>query len=114
MLSRQVEREPDELCVAGGERVVIGGPVDKIVGKISSPLGGALDVVDGEIEFLEGEASDLANHAGDQLIRGLRQWMPPRPGRRRRAEALRCQDQQESAARRRSPAACRRSWGQAS
>ena len=68
----QVECEANELGIAGRDGMVIGGPVDEVVRKVGSSRGGALDVVDGEVEFLEGEAAHLANHARDQLIRGLR------------------------------------------
>ncbi len=82
VLHRQIEGEADELGVAGRQRVVIGGPVDEVVGEVGATLGGALDVVDGEVELLEREAADLADHAGDQLVGGLGQRMALRPGRR--------------------------------
>ena len=81
MLCRQVEREPDKLGVGRRQRVVVGGPVDEVVGKIGAALRGALDVVDGEIELLEGEATDLAHHAGNQLVGSLRERMAFGPGR---------------------------------
>ena len=82
MLPGEVEREAEELGVAGREGVVVGGPVDEVVGEVGAALGRALDVVDREVELLEGEAADLADHAGDQLVRRLGQRMPLRPGRR--------------------------------
>ncbi len=74
------QRQPQELGVGGGQRVLVGGPVDEVVGQIRAGLADLADVVDGQIELLEGEPADLADHAGDQVVGGLGQRMALRPG----------------------------------
>ena len=104
------------------------GLVTKSYDRSAPRSSGVLDVVDRQVQFLEGEAADLPDHAGDHLIRGLRQWMSLRPGGSitlgallQTEEAVGVQPQRTrtkvaaaSASRRPSPAACRRWWGPAS
>ena len=63
-----VHRQPQELGVAHGQRVVVGGAVDEVIGQVGAGLAHRLDVVHGEVELLEGEAPHLADHAGDELV----------------------------------------------
>ena len=78
----QVQGEAEELGVAGGHGVVVGRPGDEVVRQVRAPGRAARDVVDRQVELLEGEAADLAHHAGDELVGGLRQRVALRPGRR--------------------------------
>ena len=78
---RRPQRQPQELGVTGGQGVLIGGPVDEVVGQVGTGLTRLADVVDGEVQLLEGEPADLANHAGDQVVGRLRQRMALRPRR---------------------------------
>ena len=79
-LERGAQRQPQELGVGGGQRVLVGGPVDEVVGQVRAGRTGLADVVDGEVELLEGEAADLADHAGDQVVGRLGQRVALRPG----------------------------------
>ena len=81
VLERRVEGQPEELGIARGQRVMVGGAVDEVVGQVRAASRGLLDVVDGQIQLLEGEAADLADHAGDELVRRIRQRVALRPGR---------------------------------
>ena len=60
---------------------MVGGPGDEVVRQVRPNPTSLHDVVDSEVKFLEGEAADLADHRPDQLIRGLGQRVPLRPGR---------------------------------
>ena len=51
------------------------GRLTIVVGEISPALASVLDVVDGQVQLLEGEAADLAHHARDHLVGGLREGM---------------------------------------
>ena len=73
--------EPQELGVARGQGVVVCGAVDEVVGQVRSARAGARDVVDGQVQLLEGEPADLADQARDQLVGGVGEGMPLRPGR---------------------------------
>src|SRR5215213_7179274 len=55
--------------------------IDEVIGKIGTIFRRLLDVVDGQVQLLERKAAHLADHAGDQLVGGLRQWMALRPRR---------------------------------
>ena len=59
--------------------MLICGPVDEVVGQIRPGFTDLADVVNGEIELLEGEPADLADHARDQVVGGLRQRVTFRP-----------------------------------
>ena len=76
---REVERQPQELGVAGHERVVVGGPGDEVVGQVGAGLAHRLDVVHRQVELLEGEPAHLADHARDQVVGRLRERMALRP-----------------------------------
>ena len=78
-IQRGAQGQPQELGVRGRERVVVGGAVDEVVGQVRARLGGDLDVVDGQVQLLEGEPADLAHHARDEVVRGLRQRVPLGP-----------------------------------
>lgn len=69
--------EAQEFGVGRRQSMVVGGPVDEVVGQVGAGAAGLLDVVDRQIEFLEGEAAELAHHAANELVGSLRQRMPP-------------------------------------
>ena len=80
-LDRRAQRKPQELRVPGGQGVLVGGPVDEVIGQIRTGLTDLTDVVDRQVQLLEGEPADLAHHAGNQMVGRLRERMPLRPGR---------------------------------
>ena len=121
------QAQPQELGVAGGQRVLVGGPGDEVVRQVRAGLAGGADVVDRQVQLLEGEAADLAHHARDEVVRRLGQRVPLRPGRHPVQAALGAEEavgvepqaptsrgRPASAGRRRSPAASRRTTGPAS
>src|SRR5665647_1532018 len=61
--------------------MLIRRPVDEVIRQICPGLRGDLDVVDRQVQLLEGEATDLANHAGDHLVRSVREGVALGPGR---------------------------------
>src|SRR4029077_14925054 len=74
------EHEAQEFGIAGDEGVMVSGAGDEVVREIGATVGHGLDVVQGEVELLEGEATEFADHAGDELVGGDRQWVSLGPG----------------------------------
>ena len=87
----QVQGEAEELGVAGGQGVVVGGAGDEVVRQVAPRAELRAMSSIGQVQFLEGEATDLADHAGDELVGRPRRAGAPRtrPVRRRRCSARR-------------------------
>ncbi|CAB4931897.1 unannotated protein [freshwater metagenome] len=61
--------------------MLVGRAVDEVVRQIGTVGAHRLDVVDRQVQLLEGEPTHLAHHTGDQVIRGLREWVSLGPTR---------------------------------
>src|SRR5665647_2420400 len=61
--------------------MLVRGPIHEVVRQIGPGLRSDLDVVDRQVQLLEGETANLANHAGDHLVRRVREGVALGPGR---------------------------------